>query len=304
MRIYILNIIKSFSKRFLTFKNIWSISLYYGKTINNLSPCNNITIPILSSKSIKEKDVLGVADPFVIIHNKTQYLFFEVINRKSGKGDIGLACSYDFGKFTYRQIVLSEPFHLSYPYVFKHTNEYYMVPESGQANSIRLYRAHNFPCEWRFETEILHGNHYCDTSLFYFNNQWWLYTCLNHDTLLLFYSYRLYGPWKEHPKSPIVKGNTKIARPGGRVLLSDDGSIIRFTQDCATRYGRQVRAYRVSTLTNEAYEEEQLGQGPILKPGACRWNRAGMHHIDLVRDSHGGWLAFVDGYRIGLTRKF
>lgn len=296
--------IKSFAKRFLTLKNIWSIALYSGKTINSLEPHNGITRPILSCKSIKENDVLGVADPFIIIQNDITYLFFEIINRKSGKGEIGLACSNSNYKFHYCKIILSEPFHLSYPYVFKNKNKYYMVPESGQANSIRLYKAFNFPYEWYFETEILKGHHYCDTSLFYFNNQWWLYTCLHQDTLLLFYSSHLHGPWKEHPKSPVIQGNRKIARPGGRVILSDDGSIIRFTQDCATRYGRQLRAFRVRTLTNEAYEEEQLGEGPILKPGACRWNRAGMHHIDLVRDSDGGWLALVDGYRIGLARKF
>ena len=38
-------------------------------------------------------------------------------------------------------IVLAEPFHLSYPYVFEWQGSHYMIPESGAAKSVRLYRA-------------------------------------------------------------------------------------------------------------------------------------------------------------------
>jgi hypothetical protein len=301
---YINRILKYILNLFVTSKNIWSISLYTGLDLHTLGPNPACSNPILSSYSINDCKSLGVADPFVIYEDEKYYLFFEVINRRNDKGKIGLACSDDLSKWTYKRIILSEPFHLSYPYVISHNNEYYMIPESGEINSIRLYKATNFPYDWKFICDILKGRRFCDTSLFYFNDQWWLYTSINRDTLLLFYSNRLTGPWKAHPKSPIIEGNPHIARPGGRVLVTDDGSIIRFAQDCATCYGRQVSVYKVHNLTNDTYEEEQLGDGPILEPGAARWNRTGMHHIDLLRSGEGRWLAFVDGYRIGLTRRF
>jgi len=68
-------------------------------------------------------------------------MFFEVMNSQTGKGDIGSAASRDGLHWEYRQIVLSESFHLSYPYVFYVGGEYFMIPESYEANSMRLYRA-------------------------------------------------------------------------------------------------------------------------------------------------------------------
>ena len=74
----------------------------------------------------------------------TWHLFFEVMNQQTRKGEIGLASSDNTVQWTYQGIVLSEPFHLSYPYIFKWMGDYYMVPESFQAHSIRLYKAVGF----------------------------------------------------------------------------------------------------------------------------------------------------------------
>ncbi len=43
------------------------------------------------------------------------FTFFEVLSREYGRGEIGLAASVDGFEWQYRQIVLREPFHLSYP---------------------------------------------------------------------------------------------------------------------------------------------------------------------------------------------
>lgn len=47
------------------------------------------------------------------------YMFFEVMNQDSDRGEIGLALSDDGIHWEYSQIVLVEPFHLSYPHVFR-----------------------------------------------------------------------------------------------------------------------------------------------------------------------------------------
>ena len=41
----------------------------------------------------------------------------------------------------YRQIVIDEPYDLSYPYIFQWQDEYYMIPEAHTETSVRLYRA-------------------------------------------------------------------------------------------------------------------------------------------------------------------
>jgi len=72
------------------------------------------------------------------------------LNTATNQGNIGYATSDNGLDWTYQQIVLDEPYHLSYPYVFEWQGDYYMVPESYQVNSILLYRAVNFPTDWEF----------------------------------------------------------------------------------------------------------------------------------------------------------
>jgi hypothetical protein len=47
--------------------------------------------------------------------------------------------------------------HLSYPYSFTWKGHVYMVPESGQAGAVRLYRAERFPRSWVFVGTLVQG---------------------------------------------------------------------------------------------------------------------------------------------------
>lgn len=91
-------------------------------------------------------DAKYLADPFLIENDGTYYKFFEVVSRhKKPAGDIGYATSTDLNKWQYQGIVLDEEFHLSYPNIFKHENEHFMVPESWQDYAVNLYQAIDFP---------------------------------------------------------------------------------------------------------------------------------------------------------------
>ena len=199
-------------------------------------------------------------------------------------------------------MVLDEPFHLSYPYVFKWENEYFMIPESGDGNEIRLYKKIKFPTQWTFVKTLLKGN-YVDPSIFYFNNRWWIFAETNpgrHGTLSLYYADNLLGPWFEHAKNPIIAGNAHISRPGGRVTLFD-GRIIRFAQDDYPIYGNAVRAFEVTELTTKTYEEKEIPGNPLLKATGRGWNKRGMHHIDPHQLNNGKWIACVDGFTESLV---
>ncbi len=100
------------------------------------------------------------------LKSMTPGMFFEVLNRDCRKGEIGYAASKDGLSWTYQHIVLAEPFHLSYPYVFEWENNYYMIPEANSTESIRLYRATNFPRQWEHVTELRRGRALCG----YFNS--------------------------------------------------------------------------------------------------------------------------------------
>jgi hypothetical protein len=279
-------------------QNHWSIGIYVGESPFNFVSPKTAKNPVLTRKSVSDVYAAFVADPFMIEADNIWYMFFEVLNNLTGKGEIGLAISQDRINWQYQQIVLAEPVHLSYPYVFKWMGEYYMVPESCQAKSIRLYKAAKFPTQWSFVGDILSGSIFIDPSLFRYADKWWLFTETNpnhkYDTLRLYYADELMGTWFEHPDSPIVKGNAHIARPSGRVLVMND-RLIRYTQDCDPEYGIQVRAFEITELTTTSYREQEIERDLVLKPSGVGWNGSGMHHIDPHLLDNGTWIACVDG---------
>jgi hypothetical protein len=281
-------------------QDVWSIGIYVGESPFNFKSPSDINNPVLTGKDVSDVPAKSIADPFILKADRMWYLFFEVMNQRTAKGEIAVASSKDGMKWTYQQIVLSELFHLSYPYVFEWMSDYYMVPESFQAGSIRLYRASKFPTNWSFAGILKSGKYLVDTSIFRFDNKWWLFTETNpnakHDTLRLFHATELMGPWLEHPHSPIVEGNPHIARPGGRVIVVND-TVIRYAQDCYPAYGTQVRAFEITELTPNSYHEQGVDESRvILTPSGSGWNASGMHHIDPHIMDDGRWLAAVDGW--------
>jgi hypothetical protein len=278
---------------------IWSIGIYVGHSPFSFRSPSSIKNPVITREDVSDVSAALVADPFLLHEHNTWYLFFEVMNGRAGKGEIGLAISEDGLSWRYQEIVLAEPFHLSYPYVFKIMNDYFMIPESHQAGSIRLYKALEFPARWSFVGALLEGPYFADASVFRHGGKWWLFADtspgINHDTLRLYYADDLMGPWLEHCKSPIIAGDARNARPAGRVLVESD-RIVRYTQNCVPYYGTEVRAFEITKLTTADYHEREIDQNPVLTFSGIGWNACGMHHIDphFIDNKH--WIASVDGW--------
>lgn len=272
----------------------YSIGIYTGQSPFVLFPSNNVTNPVLTFRDVTDVSAEFVADPFMINDDGKWYMFFEVLNKQSHHGDIGLAVSDDGLTWTYKQIVLDESFHLSYPNVFKLDSEYYMIPETREAYSVRLYKSNDFPYKWSYVANLVEGN-YVDPSVFHYDGLWWMFVSERNDVLHLFYSSDLKGEWKSHPASPLVKLDGNIARPAGRVLFYDN-KIFRYTQDCDPAYGSEVCAFEIVKLTAEDYQEKAVSYNPILKGSNQGWNAQKMHHIDPHNVEGVGWLACVDGY--------
>ena len=279
-------------------QHLFSIGMFTGLSPFELGASSKITNPVLTRKDVIDAKCLFVADPFILKVKSAWYMFFEMYNGYKWKGEIGLAKSDDAYQWVYQGVVLSEPFHLSYPYVFCWGNEFYMIPESGNNHSIRLYRAKNFPFGWEYVCTLLSHQKFADSSVIYHHEKWWLFTETNtdlkHDTLKVFYSVNLLGPWREHPLSPVVRGNPHIARPAGRIIAYDE-KLIRFAQDCYPIYGTQVLAFEVN-ISEKRYEEKPVAPNPLLKASGEGWNANGMHHLDLHCSTDGEWLACVDGW--------
>ena len=279
-------------------KTQFSVGIYAGASPFDLKPAPSASNPVLTRMDITEAPAGTVADPFMLKVRDTWYMFFELTNQFHHKGEIALATSQNAFEWKFEQIVLAEPFHMSYPYVFEWEGDFYMVPETGRDKSVRLYKAGRFPLDWTHVATILEGSRFSDSSIFRFDNLWWLFTDAGANakspTLRLYFADNLHGPWTEHPKSPLADGDTRISRPGGRVIIIA-GTPYRFAQNVYPVYGTEVRAFEIHELSTTTYRERQVGDDPIIGPGTEAWNRHGMHHIDPHLLEDGSWLACVDG---------
>jgi len=280
-------------------EDIWSIGLY-DLAVEDLSlklkahPNN----PILAASDVNDIPARFVADPFLLSEGGEFYLFFEILG--VDRGVIGLATSQDGKAFNYRGVVLKEPFHLSYPSVFKWRDDYYLVPESAVVNGVRLYKATPFPAKWQYTKTIISDRSLVDSTVFIHQDTLWFFSSsMDNKNLYLFYADQPEGPWYEHPDSPIVRDNGRDARPAGNIL--DTGSrLIRFAQDSQAygeQYGKAVRGFEIMSLTRESYRERPLDNNPILEGSGIGWNSEGMHQLSAVSLKSGQWIAAADGKR-------
>lgn len=104
------------------------------------------------------------ADPLLFFDNGKTWLFVEAFNRTAKKGEIGYFEIID-GKALNFKLVIDTPTHMSYPFVFKFQNEYYMIPETGAAHHIALYKAKVFPSEWVFDKILIDNVVYRDSTV-------------------------------------------------------------------------------------------------------------------------------------------
>ena len=272
----------------------WSIGIYEGPTPFDLSPPENISNPVLTWMNITDRDAKFVADPFMVFEDEKYFMFFEMLNLNTKQGDIAYAESADGKNWNYRKVVIDEKFHLSYPYVFKWENNYYMIPESHRDFSVRLYKAKKFPEEWEYVGNLLSGYRNVDPSIFRYKDKWWMFVSTGDNEILnLFFSDNLFKGWQPHPKNPIVKLDKHFSRSGGRVIHYN-GNLFRLAQDDDPSYGIQVFAFEITELSETSYAEKLASKKPIVTKTNIGWNAAGMHNVDPQKIGN-KWIAVVDG---------
>lgn len=282
---------------FVTQREQWTIGIYRSNSPFHFNALQGWINPLFRAEDVTDVNAKFVADPFLVKEGKTWNLFFEVYDNDTKQGDLAVATSTNTWTWKYQKVILDEPFHLSYPYVFKDGDHYYLIPESFEDNSIRLYKAEEFPTKWTFVKRLVEGRDYVDNSIVYYNNKWWLFSSVTtNDQLYLHYADSLTGPWQEHPMSPIVVDDAHKARPSGRMLILD-GKLYRFTMDIKPSVGtHQVMAYEITEITLESYAERLAQEAPVLMASGSGWNGQAMHQLDPVQVDSNSWVASVDGF--------
>ncbi len=228
------------------------------------------------------------ADPHIIFKDNKYYIFIEEYMYNVQKGHISLMVMDESGVYSEPKIILERPYHLSYPFVFEHDREFYMIPESGSNKTIELYKCVEFPDKWEFQMNLMENVRALDATVLFHNGKWWMFANIvendgasSWDELFLFSSIDLFSNnWQPHPLNPIVS-DCKTSRPAGQIF-SEKGILYRPSQNCSTRYGFGFNISEITSLDEMSYAEVLVSS---VKPNWDK-NIIGTHTFNRVNSLH------------------
>ena len=216
------------------------------------------------------------ADPFVIEKNGRTICYVEDYYYKQRKGCITAIELLNKNKYKILGTVIKESFHMSFPFIFEYQKELYMIPETGEANSIRLYKCVDFPLKWKYQKNILNNVNALDSMIFLHKQKWWL--LFNVDGASLLYAFYSDNPlsdnWTPHKLNPLIFDST-IARNGGILNINGDSPIRVRQKQTFNFYGKSLTLSKIVNLTPSSFSEKNIGQ---ILPDFFK-NINGCHHI-------------------------
>lgn len=235
------------------------------------------------------------ADPFGYWHAGRLHVFFENFDYRTAHGTIGVHVLDEDLRVRDSRIVLQEPWHLSYPFVFAWADEVWMLPEACASGTLTLYRARSFPDAWQPYARIVLDAVPIDATLLESGGRWWMFYApagtererLTH--LHLATAPCPTGPWTPHPGNP-VHVDPLGARPGG-TAFERDGAVCLPVQDCRGSYGSGLRILTIQGLAQGSFSARS--EPLITAPGGVEPFVAGCHTLAGVGGGAGA-LTLVD----------
>ncbi|MBX3584144.1 MAG: hypothetical protein KF810_19840 [Rhizobiaceae bacterium] len=232
------------------------------------------------------------ADPFPLHWRGRDYLFFEDLDHKVGKGVIAVAAFDDAGRPGQAVTVLEEPWHLSYPFLIERDGEVFMIPESSANREIVIYRASDFPLKWERHAVLVENVEAADATIVEHDGLFYMFAVTREgfggysDTLAIWWAEDLFGPWHPHRQNPVLV-NDRTARPAGNFIRMN-GGLFRPVQDCRRAYGADLGLMKVRQLDREGFVQEPHGR---ISAGGPEWPGKRIHSLN-----YNGRLETIDGY--------
>ena len=239
------------------------------------------------------------ADTFVVYKNEKYYIFYEELEFKDyhgylmvGELDIENNCLIN------EKIILKLDYHLSFPNVFEENGTYYMIPETGESDSVDLYECTSFPYSWQKKKTLIENISAVDTTPLKTNDAWYLFTteivegACSYDELSIYKSDDLLSsPFKKLYDKPVVTDVTN-ARMAGH-FIHRDGELFRVSQDCGKRYGHRANINKVIQI--EGGYKEKLVETLSPEFGALGFHTYNQDHDLIVGDME---IARFDTYSL------
>lgn len=215
------------------------------------------------------------ADPFLFEHEGRHHLFCEEVVPGSARGVIShTELALDGSLAAAPEPVLTAEHHLSYPFVFAHEGEVFMIPETSAVKRVELYRAVEFPHRWERDSVLIDALDAADATLLAHEDRLWLFAAVTPpdasslDELHIYSAEELRGPWLAHPRNPVVS-DVRRARPAG-AFQRWGARLVRPGQDGRSRYGGAISFQQVDVLSAEEYAEHEIARLDPADAGDAR----------------------------------
>ncbi|EHH69448.1 glucosamine inositolphosphorylceramide transferase family protein [Gluconobacter morbifer] len=240
-----------------------------------------------------------LADPFGLWRDGQLYVFAEAYDYRQPHGVIEVLAYDRTGHLVQRETVLKEDWHLSYPYVFEHEGETYLLPEASESGRLSLYRSVAFPWGWEKVDAFDFPIGAIDATPFHHAGRWWMFWTPpgsrdeRQSMLHISVADSLFGLWQD---MGLFLKDRQGARPGGTPVVVE-GEIFLPTQDCQGTYGRAIRLLKIEGLERglPKVTPDLMLQSPAV---FRRHYPDGMHTL-----SAAGQVTLIDVKKVGLGPK-
>ena len=195
------------------------------------------------------------ADPFLFERDGRSYLFAELYDRVKARGVLGCCELTDTGAGKW-EVIIEEPWHLSYPFIFQQGNDVYLIPESFKSGKITLYKAACFPYEWTKVCDLADmvavDSTIVDTAA---GSYMITLRIVNAEANLVVMA--LSEQMELKAARIASRKEDPNVRPAGKTFVWKD-QLIRPAQDCTKGYGYGLNFMRISALDESRFSEELI----------------------------------------------
>ena len=230
------------------------------------------------------------ADPFLFSDSDRLYAFYEVCT-DFGKGEIWAHSMGKDGNWVEHGQVLAEPFHLSFPCVFRgRDGAIYMLPETASSGHAWLYVADEFPLKWR-RLRVLLVKPLKDPAIIETAGGALLLGTNLNDQLECHASQGLHAEFDAIGQR--ITDDKAVSRNAG-AFFSVAGKCYRPAQYGVNFYGEKVGIMEVDLDGPAGYREHLVIAD--LFPSKPKWMALGCHHVSIAHFD-GACFVVVDGRR-------
>lgn len=206
------------------------------------------------------------ADPILCEIENTTFLFAEQYDRFQKHGFLAafeVKKSKDVIFCSKPKRIIAEKFHLSFPLIFPYAGEYYLIPESSEDNSLRIYKMGTSVYEWTLIRRIPMQDS-VDTVMVQMDDCVFFINTEEHPTRKIYGKQKIYR-MENFPNGELSlmeeSDSYSLVKRNGGGLFYDGAALIRVCQNCTDSfYGKSFSLYEVKNLSGEGGYHDELIQ--------------------------------------------